>query len=80
MATRTKRTKREAAAHEKLMDKRRRKRLTRTVGGRRVFGKKIRSRMLRISTQYADLLAKRARKAGMSITEYTLRIAKLNPK
>lgn len=80
MATRKKRTKRERIARERLMDKRRRKRLTGTLGGRRVFGRKVKSRMLRVSVKYADLLLKRAHKAKLSVTEYTLRLANRNGK
>lgn len=52
------------------------KRYTRKVGGKTVFGKKIASRMVRISVKYADKLARQAKRKGLSLPEYTLRLAK----
>ena len=60
----------------RLKERKRHRKYLKKVGDHVVFGKKVRSRMVRVSVKYADQLAKRARAAGLSLPEYTAKLVK----
>lgn len=60
----------------RMKERRRHRKYLRKVGNHVVFGKRVRSRMIRVSAKFADKLARKAKLDGRTITEYTERLAR----
>jgi hypothetical protein len=69
---------RKLSAKEKLRreERRRHKQYRKRVGKHVVFGKKVRSRMIRVAVKYADNLSRKAKAKGLSLPEYTAKLVK----
>lgn len=71
-------TRRKLTAKEKLrlQERKRHRKYSKKVGNHVVFGKRVRSRMIRVAVKYADNLSRRAKAKGLSLPEYTARLVK----
>lgn len=71
-------TKKKLTAKEKLRreERKRHRKYTKRVGKHVVFGKKIRSRMVRVAVKFADQLSRKAKVKGLSLPEYTAKLVK----
>lgn len=71
-------TKKPLSKREKLRrdERRRHKRYMKRVGKHVVFGKKVRSRMIRVAVKFADQLSRKAKVKGLSLPEYTAKLVK----